>query len=584
MATNDKAGGDAGNAVHEQQTNNSDLFVSKPGDSTIKRTNVDAIPQVDVTQQDLYDSADDPTSWLLYGNGYRNHHHTTADVIKPDTLNNLDKEWEVHVGEVGGDFQGSPLVVPGDPPIIYQSNGPDNIRAMNARTGEVLWTHVYHPVTDYLDQKPSAHRGVAVPGDTLYTSTLDLGVLALDRYDASEQWYYNGAYQYRDMEASGDPQTAIQNQLHFLRHTGYSSSYPPVVYEGTMAHGSFGGEYGVRGWIEGVTTDGEQAWRQYNSPKDQWIGDAWQHAGGTVWQAPAIDPDSGLAVFPVSNPGPWYGTARPGWNPYTSGKVAYDMTDGEYQWHYQVTPHDWWDYDSMSPPFIFEAKVDGEQRKLASWGGKSGWAYTVDAKTGELVQRSEPYTEHLNTYTLPPKNIDDRPPIMPRVLGGTDPQPPAYDPNSQTMVVKGVNQPMKMSWSEIEYQAGKLYTGEEHRPVPADQRDQIDGWDKPLGNVTALDPVSGDILWQDWVPRFPWGGSLTTATGLTFAGLASGNLVAYDTESGDRLWEGDVGPAVDSNPVSWYDPGTNKQYVMVQGGGAHMGEDGNKAVAFAVQE
>jgi len=47
------------------------------------------------------------------------------------------------------------------------------------------------------DETPPAERGPAVLGDTVYKSTLDLGVLAIDRYTGEEQWYYNGAAAYR---------------------------------------------------------------------------------------------------------------------------------------------------------------------------------------------------------------------------------------------------------------------------------------------------------------------------------------------------------------------------------------------------
>ena len=545
--------------------------VPKPGTSTIEQyPNVDDIPETDVTHQQLRDSGDDPTGWLLYGNNYERHHHTTADIITPRNVSNLSREWTIdnlaNASQTAG-FQGSPLVVPGDPPVLYQVNGPEQVRAINARNGEILWYHRYHPKAPVSDETPPANRGLAVLGDTLYRGTLDYGVLALNRYNADEKWYYNGAYEYRGEVAEGPESMAMHDELQaFPRQRGSSSSYPLVLFEDTLVKGSFGGEWGVHGWADGITTDGEQAWKQGLTPKDEWVGDAWKHGGSTVWQAPAIDPESGTTVLPTSNPGPWFGTVRPGWNPHTAGKVAVNAEDGDVQWNYQESPHDWWDYDSPSPAVIFEAQVDGERRKLASWPGKTGWVYTVDLETGELVQRSEEFSEHLNTWSMPEQNFDQSDWILPNLIGGTDPQPSAYDPQRNTMFLKATNIPMKMEWQYVEYEIGREYEGITEISASESQRPNIEGWDQPPGNITAVDPVSGEIKWQDWLAKSPWGGLMSTTTGLTFAGTASGEFIAYDSETGDRLWTDTLAANLDGNPVSWVDPGTGKQYVYIQGG------------------
>ncbi|NEU55406.1 PQQ-binding-like beta-propeller repeat protein [Halorussus sp. MSC15.2] len=546
--------------------------VPKPGTSEIKQfENIDDIPQRDITQQQLLDSGDDPEGWLLYGNNYERHHHTAADIITPENVSDLSLEWEIdnlpRAGDAAG-FQGTSLVVPGDPPILYQVNGPEQTRAINARTGDVLWYHMYHAKSPVAYEEPPANRGVAVLGDTLYKATLDYGVLALNRYNANEQWYYNGAYEYRDEKAEGPPSMAMHDELQaWEKNRGEASNYPLIVYEDTLLKGSMGGEWGVHGWASGITTDGNKKWHQGLTPPDQWVGDAWKHGGSTVWQAPALDPETGTAVIPTSNPGPWFGTVRPGFNPYTAGKVGIDWEDGEFQWNYQESPHDWWDYDSPSPAAIFEAEVDGETRKLASWPGKTAWVYTVDLETGELVQRSDEFSEHSNTWSMPEQSLEASDWILPNLIGGTDPQPSSYDPQRNLLFLKATNMPMKLSWEYIPYEIGEPYEGMTYITADESQRQNIDGWDQPAGNITAVDPVTGEIKWQDWLAKNPWGGLMSTVTGLTFAGTASGLFIAYDSETGDRLWTDKLSAGLDGNPVSWVDPKVNKQYVYIQGGG-----------------
>ena len=45
---------------------------------------------------------------------------------------------------------------------------------------------------------------------------------------------------------------------------------------------------------------------------------------------------------------------RPGDNLYTASRLALDPKSGEIVWHYQTTPNDGWDYDSISEFIPFE--------------------------------------------------------------------------------------------------------------------------------------------------------------------------------------------------------------------------------------
>jgi hypothetical protein len=790
--------------MQENEPNQPDT-VEKPGESELEQLDVDAIPEVDITYDDLERSGENPEGWLLYGNSYRNQRFTVADAITPDNVSDIEREWEITEWEAdtvieptGG--QGAPLVVPGDPPIMYHVTAPNTLRAINARSGEILWRYTYHNAAGYVETRPPAGRGPAVYGDAVYMTTLDFGLVALNRYTGEEKWYYNGAYEYRgtrisdfqggEWKGDSDPDTTMHPELSWTRDRGSSSTYPPIVHDGVILKGSFGGEVGVAGWAEGIPTEEKLAemdlqpeaetegeaepgeirldgltagwqipegfasplvgdgpnptltleagqeytvvwenvdgaphnfavlteageatvsseiisgqgetqtvtftaseqmatylcevhpqsmrgdvevvaeldredqvgnatadnvtetpqainetqanqtadnatadiaddetaangmggtamngmggideapiqptrgtedpvggehntpvWHLRMTPPDEWIGESWKHGGSTVWQAPAVDIETGRAVLPTSNPGPWFGTVRPGWNPFSAGKIAVDFHSGDYQWHFQESPHDWWDYDSPNPAVIYDAEVGGEERTLVSWAGKTAWVFTVDLETGELVTRSEPFTEHHNMWTLPTRKEEGEEAaewIMPHLIGGTDPQPASYDPTTRTMVLKGTNQPMKLLWEPIEYVLGMDYKGMDIITGASEQREQLDFWENPVGNLTGIDPVTGEIKWQNWYDNFLWGGVLSTASGLTFAGIADGTFRVYDTESGEELGRDEIGPGVDGNPISWVDPETGKQYVSVAAGGSRGG-GGLALVTYSLQ-
>ncbi|MHC3439468.1 outer membrane protein assembly factor BamB family protein [Natrialbaceae archaeon A-gly3] len=550
----------------------------KPGESQVEQLDVDQIPEVDITEEDLLESGENNENWLIYGNNYENQRHYVGEEITPENVDQLEVEYQFEHLSTDEEFQGSPIIVQGDPPIMYLTFGPDIIQALNARTGEFLWTHQYEPFAPLPEVNPGAHRGVAVLGDRVYTSTLDFGVMALDRYTGEEEWYYNGAASYRGEVA----EDVMHEELVWERPVGSNSSWPPIIYDGQLQKGSFGGEWGCSGFFDSIDLDGNPVWRVNMTPEHEWVGDSWEHGGATAWPAGALDPVTETTVIPSANPGPWHGTVRPGWNPYSAGKVGVDATTGEYNWHFQDAPHDWWDYDSSNPPVVFEAEVDGETRRMTSWAGKTGWVYTIDLETGQLVQRSDEYVQHLNMWALPPRDdLDAAPWVMTELRGGTNPQANAWDPDSQTMVLKGTNRPMKFAWHPVEFEIGERYVGMD-TIRPADP-EEVPEWNGYASVITGIDPVSGEVKWQDWLDtEFDTaGGCVSTATGITFLGLPEGEFVAYESATGERLWEDEIGTDVDGDPVIWHDPYEEKTYIAVTAGG-RRGLEGNVVTVYSL--
>ena len=46
--------------------------------------------------------------------------------------------------------------------------------------------------------------------------------------------------------------------------------------------------------------------------------------------------------------------------------LAFDPDTGKIKWGFQYTPNDPWDFDGMSTPILIDAKIDGQDRKLAA--------------------------------------------------------------------------------------------------------------------------------------------------------------------------------------------------------------------------
>jgi glucose dehydrogenase len=111
-----------------------------------------------------------------------------------------------------------------------------------------------------------------------------------------------------------------------------------------------------------------------------------------------------------------------------------------------------------------------------------------------------------------------------------------------------------------------------------------DEWNGQKAIFSAIDPVSGEVAWQDTWEPYSIGGSLSTATGLTFTGNGAGEFFAYDSASGDRLWSHTFDASVNASPMSWFDPGTGKQYIAIQagGGGLRSVTGGDEVAVFSM--
>ena len=105
-------------------------------------------------------------------------------------------------------------------------------------------------------------------------------------------------------------------------------------------------------------------------------------------------------------------------------------------------------------------------------------------------------------------------------------------------------------------------------------------WSKPLGTAEGSGPlgIAMHLPLRLGAPGF--GGTMTTAGGLTFvAATQDRRLRAFDTANGRELWS-TLLPAVGAaNPVSYVSPRTGRQYVVIAAGG-HFAVPGPQAAAI----
>ena len=473
-------------------------------------------------------------NWLASGDGYSNQRYSPLTGINANNIANLAP---VAIAQTGytASFETTPIVVNG---VMYITtpmvNSKQALIAMNAVTGQTLWTYTY---TDGLNQIccGPVNRGATVSNGNVYFLTLDNNLIDVNANTGDLVWKTNVA----------DAQE------------GYSETMAPQAYNGQIIIGSAGGEWPIRGFVASYdATTGKQTWR-FNTTDSQksWAGDSWKTGGGTVWTTPAIDPKRGLLIFSTGNPNPDLdGSKRAGDNLYTDSIVALHIKDGSLAWYYQEVKHDVWDYDAVSNVVLFDTMDHGKMVPAAGEAGKTAFFYIVNRETGKLIRKSEPFDMQKNMFAQPTKEGVQS---LPGANGGTDWSPPAYSPLTHYAYVMGMNQLMTFTTENNAGDIpGQIRLGSTFKNVSHGIQN---------GTFSAIDVDTGKIAWNVTVPQPTMGGALVTAGNVAFMGEGNGWFDAFNAKTGQKIWHFYLGAGVNAPPVAYSVKG--REYIAVAAGG-----------------
>ena len=501
--------------------------------------------------------------WLTYGRDFSNQRFAPFIQINRETAPRLKPLWRQGARRLIKSYlrtESTPVVADGM--LIYTDPGmrlaqPGNhVIAVNARTGRAIWSWYRRPGATALCCG-LVNRGVALYGDKVYVGTLDAHLIALDRRTGQVLW---------DKEVEGAEPAK-----------GYSFTMAPLAAGGKILIGTSGGEFGIRGFLDAYDPEsGRRLWRFYTVPSPQEGGswgklslttsagdrlprdtagerrdsiryvDAWKRGGGPVWTTPAYDPALGLIIFGIGNPSGIDGRIAPGDNLYTSSIAALDLATGKLRWHYQMVPHDEWDYDPASPPVLMDIPYNGDTVPVVAEAGKTGWVYILDRRTGKLLRRSEPFVPLQNVFARP---TAEGVRTAPGTRGGSNWPSTAYSPITGAMYVLGSYIPMIYKIDS----AAMAEAGTRQPGVAPPILARFSEFDKDgrFGTFTAVDVATGKIRWQHKVHSpLMLGGALATAGGLVFF-PEPGFLNALDAETGKPVWRYEMDKGVVGPPVTF---------------------------------
>lgn len=534
-----------------------------------------SVAQPALANKELEQLSKQNTNWVMQTKDYGSTHFSEMIDINANNVKNLKVAWSFSTGVLNG-HEGGPLVVDG---IMYvHTPYPNNVYAIDLNEPDkILWQFKpkQNPAARAVACCDVVNRGLAyAPAGkdypaTIFLNQLDGHVVALNAKTGELRW---------KMENSDIAM-------------GSTLTVAPFVAKDKVIVGTSGAELGVRGYATAFNVkDGKQEWRVYATGPDEdiklskdfnkanphygqfglglktWEGDAWKIGGGTNWGWYAYDSELEMLYYGSGNPAPWNETMRPGDNKWTMTIWGRDINSGEAKFGYQKTPHDEWDYAGVNYMGLSEQVVDGKKRKLLTHPDRNGIVYTLDRENGDLINafkiddtvnwvkkvdlktglpvRDPEYSTHMDHQATG---------ICPSAMGYHNQGIESYDPNKQLFFM-GVNH-ICMDWEPfmLPYRAGQFFVGATLNMYP--------GPKGTLGQVKAMNAVTGKMEWEVQEKFAVWGGTMATAGDLVFYGTLDGYIKARHSKTGEELWKFKLPSGVIGHPITYKH--NNKQYVAI---------------------
>ncbi|MCL4146739.1 UNVERIFIED_CONTAM: hypothetical protein GTU68_061418, partial [Idotea baltica] len=272
------------------------------------------------------------------------------------------------------------------------------------------------------------------------------------------------------------------------------------------------------------------------------------------------------------NSSPWNSDFRDpngGDNLFVSSVVAVDAETGSYNWHFQTTPRDNWDYTATQTIILADLPIgaDGANRRVAMQAPKNGFFYVLDAATGEFISGdafvpvnwATGLDENGRPIEVPAARYKEVVHAQsPGPLGAHNWHPMAFNPDLNLAYIPAQEIPQEYRRDPLhESEPGNWNTG-------VDFAAGIPPVAGPEGRLIAWDPVAQKPRWTVEHQNAWNGGVLSTAGGLVFQGQLEGTFTAYDAATGDKLWSQNVKSGAASGPGTYMIDG--EQYVTITTG------------------
>lgn len=528
-----------------------------------------------VTDEDIANDQSTTSQIVTNGMGRDLQRYSPLDMITRENVSGMVPAWAFSLGgEKQRGQETQPLIYDG---VMYITGSYSRVYAIDVMTGEELWQYDARLPEGILPCCDVVNRGAAIYGDNIYFGTLDARLVALDRMTGDVVWNKKIA-EYKE---------------------GYSYTAAPLIVDGKVIVGNSGGEFGIVGTVYAYDAEtGDTVWTRptieghmgtLNGEESTmtgvlnatWPGDMWKTGGGATWLGGSYDAATDTLIFGAGNPAPWNSWLRDagqandgtGDNLYAASRIAIDPSSGEIKWHFQTTPREGWDYDGVNEVVAYTDR-DGNMRYATA--DRNGYFYVLNREDGAFVSahpfvKDITWADGIDENGRPMFNEANRPGdpsgaadgakgdvifASPSFLGGKNWMPMSFSQRTGNFYVPSNEWGMDI-WNEpITYKKGAAYLGAGFTIKP--------NYEDHIGSLKAIDPDTGEWVWEYKNDAPLWGGVMSTAGGLVFFGTPEGKFIALDDETGEELWSFQLGSGIVGQPVTWEMEG--EQYVSVVSG------------------
>ncbi len=560
------------------------------------------------------------SNWPRSHGGFSSMRFSSLDLINKKNIKNLELAWIYNSKDGKKGIQANPVVYEG---LIYVPTPGNHIVCLNGANGEEVWKYKvkrgYHAAKRGLqiwkDKKNNILRLFFTNDDQLISLNAKTGRVITSFGD-------NGIIK---IGSSPIPPVIIDNQLIVV------TSRPSIE------------SYDVE--------NGKLLWKYYLRQFEKDIFFSKDFNGGNPWGGISADIKNGIVFLATGNPKPnFVGNSRPGKNLLSNSLIAFDVRKRKKLWHFQETCHDIWNLDIAATPILttinkYNKRIDvvlvvtklGNTIILDRYSGEPIFDYDMKlapisklpgektCKYQPALKLPEPFarnvfkkedvtnlSEDSKKYVLSileKSNFGffethelEKITIQYNMQGGAQWTGASVDPYKNIMYVSSNNIAWKIGIQKLNSKSDLKFV--EKKPEPLRDLDGYPGVKPPWGTLSAINLVTGKIIWQVPLGYYKsllakglitgtenYGGATATAGGLVFISGTLDKLIrAFDSDSGNELWSYEL-PFIGSAPPSSYEI-NGEQYVVIPATGGitlkvnymDQVELGDAFVAFKVKE
>ena len=491
-------------------------------------------------------------NWTTYWGDYQGTHYSPLKEITTSNVSQLEEKWSLPVPG-NSQLETEPLVIDG---VMFTSGRPGTVFALDAKTGSKIWQFVREQKVRNPNEINPYNRGVAVLGNRVFVGTLDAALVALDSKTGNLLW-----------------ESQVADSM-----LGYSITSAPLVVKDKVIVGVTGGEFGARGFLDAYdSATGKRVWRWYSIPgpgefgNNTWAGESWKTGGGPTWLTGSYDADLDTLFWAIGNPGAQMDRSvrGDGDNLFSDSVVALDPDTGNRKWHFQFTPNDGHDWDSVQDMVLVDRMWHGENLKLLLHADRNGFFYVLDRTNGKFLSATSFVYQNWNRGFAPNgrpiqvagsnSSAEGSFMVYPSLVGGTNFQAPSYSPVTGWFYLEYTERGQQYVSAPAPYEAGRQYIGRGRGGAPPAPPPDAP---MPSAGIKAIDPENGKTMWDVKLARGSLNnGVMATAGGVLFAASIEGNLIALDASNGKELWRHQVAGSMTASPMSFAVDG--KQYVAI---------------------